>query len=127
MQNMKCQWHTLFLTVSLRASSSAWGWMPWVCIWLPWSLVRMTWSGGSSELLVIWGTTLAVCRVSMPFGAGTAVSVSFCWHEESATSSARSSNSFDVDLLSLLGRGIDRNFRVLTCGLLWSQLRAISL
>ena len=65
-----------------------------------------------------------VCGVSVPSGAGTAVSDSFCWCEVSAMTSARSSNSSDVDSLLLLGRGIDRKLRVLTCGLPWSQLRA---
>ena len=65
--------------------------------------------------------------MSVPSGAGTAVSDSFCWHEESAMTTAGSSDSSDVELLSLHGRGIDSKFRVLPCGLLLSQLRAASL
>ena len=81
-----------------------------ICIWHSWSLVEFTWSGVSSKLLDIWGTTPAVYRVSVPSWAGTAVSDSFCWYEESATASTESSNSSDVDSLLLLGREIDRKF-----------------
>ena len=89
-------------------------------IWSPWLMVEFTWSGISSGPLVIMGTTPVACRVSMPVRAGTTVSDSFCWHEESAMTFAGSSDSSDVDSLLLLGRGIDRKFRVITCGLPWS-------
>ena len=65
--------------------------------------------------------------VSVPLGASTTVSDSFCWCEESVTTSVRSSDSSDVDLVLLLGRGMDRKFSVLTCGLTLSQLWAASL
>ena len=103
------------------------GWMSAIYIWYPWLLVEFTLSGVSSKPLVIWGTTPAVYRVSMPSRAGTAVGDSFCWHEESAMASAVSSDSSDLDSLLLHGRGMDRKLRILTCGLLWSQLRAVSL